>query len=211
VTGLTVLSMTVTGSRTALIVEVPEAEHAVARYRERLDASARLGVPAHITVLFPFMPLEKIGPGVRTELERLFAAVRSFRFQLDRTAWFGEEVLWLAPRDPAPFRALTRSVAEAFPGFPPYEGEFADSVPHLTVGHGHSVSDLRAAEESVRAHLPIDAQATHVVLLTRQSSWRQWARAGAFPLGGRQDRLGDVIMSTAGLPARGPGRGLGPG
>jgi hypothetical protein len=28
----------------------------VARLRERLDASAPRGIPAHITVLFPFMP-----------------------------------------------------------------------------------------------------------------------------------------------------------
>ena len=42
------------GPLSALIVEVPEAEPAVARYRHRLDASAPLGVPAHITE----MPLE---------------------------------------------------------------------------------------------------------------------------------------------------------
>ena len=33
-----------------LIVEVPEAEPAVARLRDRLDASSPLGIPAHITV-----------------------------------------------------------------------------------------------------------------------------------------------------------------
>jgi hypothetical protein len=42
------------GPLSALIVEVPEAEPAVARYRDRFDASAPLGVPTHITE----MPLE---------------------------------------------------------------------------------------------------------------------------------------------------------
>jgi len=135
---------------------------------ERLDANARLGIPAHITVLFPFMPPQAIDPAALTKLERLCAAARQFRFQLDRTAWFGDEVLWLAPRDPGPFRALSRAVAEAFPAFPPYGGQFGDSTPHLTVGHGHPLTSLRAAEESVRPHLPIDAQATAVTLMTQQ-------------------------------------------
>jgi hypothetical protein len=43
--------------QSALIIEVPEAEPAVARCREHLDASDALGVPAHITVLAPFMPV----------------------------------------------------------------------------------------------------------------------------------------------------------
>jgi hypothetical protein len=56
------------GPRSALIVEVPAAEPAVARHRERLDSSAPLGVPAHITVLYPFLPPGAIGPAVLGDL-----------------------------------------------------------------------------------------------------------------------------------------------
>jgi hypothetical protein len=174
--------MAAPGPHSGLIVEIAEAEPAVARHRERLDASALLGVPAHITVLFPFMPPQAIGPVALTELNRLFLAVSQFRFQLDHTAWFGDEVLWLAPRDPGPFRALTRAVVRAFPAFPPYEGAFGDSTPHLTVGHGHPPTDLRAAEEAVQARLPIDAQATAVTLMTQQSTAGQWTKAATFSL-----------------------------
>ena len=178
------------GPRSTLLVEVPEAEPAVAWARERFDPSASLGIPAHITVLLPFMPPDVIGPPVLAELERLFAAVSRFRFQLAGTDWFGEEVLWLAPRDPAPFRALTSCVYEAFPAFPPFEGVFDDVVPHLTIGHGHRVSELRAAEESVQAHLPIEADATAVTLMTEQSAGGQWAKAAVFALAGTApDRL----------------------
>src|SRR5215467_8791536 len=125
------------GPQSGLIIEVPEAEPAVRQHRQRLDASAPLGVPAHITVLFPFMPPETIGTAALTELGQLFANVSPFRFRLDRTDWFGDDVLWLAPRDPDPFRALTQRVFRAFPAFPPFEGQFEDVVPHLTIGHGH--------------------------------------------------------------------------
>ena len=177
-----VLAMADPAPHSGLIVAVPEAEPAVARHRERLDANARLGIPAHITVLFPFIPPKAIGPAALAQLERLFAAVSQFRFQLHHTAWFGDDVLWLAPRDPGPFRALTRSVVEAFPAFPPYEGQFGDSTPHLTVGHGHSLTELRAAEELVQTRLPIDAQATAVTLMTQQSAGGHWAKAATFTL-----------------------------
>ena len=174
--------MTTPGPQSGLIIEVPEAEPAVARHRERLDANAPLGIPAHITVLFPFMPPGTITPSALAELEHLFAAVSRFRFRLDHTDWFGQDVLWLAPRDPGPFRALTNRVYEAFPAFPPFEGQFDDVVPHLTVGHGHPLNDLRAAEVSVQAHLPIEAHATTVTLMTQQSAGGHWRKAAAFTL-----------------------------
>ena len=170
------------GLQSVLLLEVPEAEPAVARHRERLDANALLGIPAHVTVLFPFMPPEVIGPPVLADLERLFAAVRRFRFELTRIDWFGDEVLWLAPRDPAPFRALTQCVCKAFPAFPPFGGRHDDVIPHLTIGNGHPVKDMRAAGKSVREHLPIEACAAAVTLMTEQSSGGRWARAARFTL-----------------------------
>jgi hypothetical protein len=180
--GKRVMTETSSGPRSGLIVEVPEAEPAVAGLRERLDASATLGVPAHITVLYPFMPPGRIGPPLLAELARLVAAVSGFGFRLDRTDWFGEDVLWLAPRDPAPFRALTEAVYLAYPAYPPFEGQFSDVVPHLTVGNGHPVADLRAAEESVRTNLPIDGHASAVTLITQRPAGAQWTKTATFPL-----------------------------
>ena len=180
--GVNVLPVASPGCESVLLVEVPEAEAAVARYRERLDANASLGIPAHVTVLSPFMAPEAIGAAVLDELERLFAGFRGFRFQLTGTGWFGEQVLWLAPGDPAPFRALTACVHEAFPAFPPFGGRHEEVIPHLTVGHGHRVADMRAAEESVQACLPVRACAAAVTLMTEQSAGGQWARAARFTL-----------------------------
>jgi len=79
-------------------------------------------------------------------------------------------VLWLAPRDPGPFRALAQLVFSSYPAFPPFEGRFSDVVPHLTIGHRHPLGALRAAERSVQAHLPIEASAAAVTLMTQQSA-----------------------------------------
>ena len=168
--------------QSGLIVEVPEADPVVGQHRALLDASAPLGVPAHITVLFPFMPPWRIDELVLAELEHLFASVTGFRFRLDNTGWFGDDVLWLAPRDPGPFRALTQCVYGAFPAFPPFDGQYDDVVPHLTIGHGRPLNDLHSAEESIQAQLPIDGHATAVTLMTQQSAAGRWTKAAAFSL-----------------------------
>ncbi len=44
-----------TETQSAVLVPVPEAERVVSRHRIRLDPAAELGVPAHVTVLYPFV------------------------------------------------------------------------------------------------------------------------------------------------------------
>lgn len=81
--------------QSALIIAVPEAEPAVRRHRERLHENAPLGIPAHITVLAPFMSADMIDVN---QVGRVFAGVAPFRCQLDHTGWFGEQVLGTAHR-----------------------------------------------------------------------------------------------------------------
>ncbi|MFE9204539.1 2'-5' RNA ligase family protein [Micromonospora sp. NPDC007230] len=168
--------------RSALVVEVPEAEAAVGCHRDVLDATARLGVPAHITVLFPFVPPAQIDAMVVAELQRIFAGTAAFDFRLTRTAWFGDEVLWLAPEDSQPFRMLTELVHAAFPAFPPYEGQFDDVVPHLTVADGCDLADMQAAERAIEQHLPLRGLARKVSLMAQFDDSGTWTRHTSFPL-----------------------------
>jgi 2'-5' RNA ligase len=169
--------------QSGLVVLVPEAEPAVAEHRLVLDANARLGVPAHVTVLFPFAPPGKIDADDLARLEALFARRRPFDYRFAHTSWFDEEVVWLAPDDPQPFRALTEAVQDAFPAHPPFEGLFDEVVPHLTIGYGTDLAALRAAEEAVSTHLPIQGRATEVVLLSQGAASGRWVRTAVFPLG----------------------------
>lgn len=171
----------------ALLVTVPAAERAVARHRNRLDTSAAVGVPAHITVLYPFLPPDLIDAGTHATLTRLFASVPGFRFTLDRTRWFPDPVLWLGPSDPAPFSTLIELVVAAFPSCPPYGGGVAEVIPHLTIGDGAPRAELEAAEAEVRGHLPIEAEATEVTLMTGPSPGfappaARWRSLATFPL-----------------------------
>ena len=168
-------------SPTALVVEVPAAEPVVGALRDRLDANARLGVPAHVTVIYPFAPAGEIGPSMRERLGGVFGAIPAFGFRLDRVGWFGADVLWLGPRDPGPFQVLTEQVLAEFPGYPAFGGQFAEVVPHLTVGHGQPVAELRVAEAAIAPQLPVDGVVEAVSLLSRDAGGR-WRRSARFTL-----------------------------
>jgi 2'-5' RNA ligase superfamily len=177
------------GWETALLLPVPAAEPAVGQHRARFDEAARDGVPAHITVLYPFLSPAGIDEALLASLGRLFAGLASFEFTLDKIRWFGDELVWLGPRDPAPFTALTDLVFAAYPSCPPYGGRHAEVIPHLTIGHLGGPEALRAAAESVGPYLPIEAAAAEVILMAGPRPGiagtppGQWRTAATFPLG----------------------------
>ena len=169
-------------ARTALVIAVPEAEPVVAAQRARLDPNAALGVPAHVTVLFPFVPADDLNDEVVGRVGGMIGSVPAFPYRFSRTAWFGDRVLWLAPDDDLPFRDVTDRIHAAFPAFPPFGGVFDDVVPHLTVGHDQPYDSLTAAERSIRPRLPISGSATEVLLLVQDEPGGRWRTAERFPL-----------------------------
>ena len=70
-----------------LFAFVPEAEQAISSLRQRHDPVARVGVPAHITLLYPFMPPSKITTPIVDRSPRP-AAIQPFEFKLQRSLSF---------------------------------------------------------------------------------------------------------------------------
>jgi len=165
--------------RSGLIVTVPQAEPAVSAWRSQLDPMAALGVPAHLTVLFPFVPPAGIDEATRTTLRELLSSVTTFDFSLVATRWFADTVVWLAPDPDAPFRVLTQAVADAFPAYPPYGGQFPDPVPHLTIADRGPPEAMHAPEQQLQPALPIRSTARSVTLLTELPTGR-WDQTATF-------------------------------
>lgn len=174
-------------AESAFIVRVPEAEPCVSALRERFDASVKVGVPAHITVLAPFMSPECISEAVLQRAQAALSAVASFAFTLSRVALF-PATTYLAPEPAEPFITLTQSLVRSFPGYPPFRGEHESIIPHLTVAHGNASQAAIAAHELaavVQAHGPIRSRCRSVLLLENSSG--QWRERHAFVLpAGRQ-------------------------
>lgn len=168
----------------ALIVPVPEAEALVGAWRERYDDSARTGVPAHVTLLYPFLPPEEITPADLEQLSGLFAAAPATRFDLVAVRRFSRGVLYLAPEPEGFLRELTRRLWALYPHRPPYGGVFRDVIPHLTVAQDGDHSVLDAVEADVAPGLPIAAHATEAWLMVQGVNAR-WQAGHRFPLLGR--------------------------
>lgn len=160
----------------AFIVRVREAEACVGDLRREYDETAQLGVPAHITILAPFMEPERIDGKVLQEVRAAFAGMGPFSYSLGDVRYF-PTTAYLAPEPAGPFVALTRALVAAYPAFPPYGGLHSEITPHLTMAHG-SAENAAAAGERARRWLadngPIRAMCDSVVLLENsQGAWRE--------------------------------------
>jgi 2'-5' RNA ligase len=169
---------------TALICRVPEAEPYVARFRQRFDPSARRNVPAHVTILYPFLPPAHVDAEVLETLVAIAAAVPRFEYRLRDLRRFPVSV-YLAPDPDQPFAALTDAVYRAYPDYPPFAGKFEVVVPHVTVAHGDEPL-LCEIEIELRIALPaagIPARCREMVLIENSSG--RWEPMHVFALGDR--------------------------
>jgi 2'-5' RNA ligase len=170
-------------SESAVIVSVPEAEPVVGAFRASLDRSAGWGVPAHVTVIYPFLAPDRLGPD---ELRRLRDAVRSvprFDVSFSEVRWFADTVVWLAPHPADGFRALIDAVWSAFPECPPYGGAFGTPVPHLTIGDDAALDTLSAAGDAVSRRLPVTASVQVAQLFQGSAVPGAWRSVAELPLG----------------------------
>jgi 2'-5' RNA ligase len=172
----------VRAAQSGFVVFVPQAESLVGALRSQFDDSARLGVAAHITVLFPFMALERIDAAVLEKCAGIFSAHGRFAFKLSSVGRFPDTV-YLEPAPSEPFIALTLALARAFAEFPPYGGEFTTIIPHLTVARGDSAqAELVTSllESRLRLEGPVLSVCKEVTLIENSSG--QWRPMRAFPL-----------------------------
>lgn len=168
--------------RSALVVPVPSAEPTVRALRERYDPTAAAGMPAHVTLLTPFLPPDALDDAVRGELREFFAGCAPFAFALRKTGRF-PDTLYLAPEPAEHFRRLTEALVDCWPGCPPYGGAFDEIVPHLTVAHGADPTVLDALAQATRMNLPVEAYADHALLLAQAVTGGAWREVDRFPFG----------------------------
>ena len=170
-------------TESAVIVPVPEAEPLVGKFRASLDRSAEWGVPAHVTIIYPFLAPDRLGSEELRRLRDAVASVSPFDVVFPQVRWFAKTVVWLAPEPPDGFRALINAVWSAFPDCPPYGGAFAASVPHLTVGRDADLEAMSAAGGAVSARLPLSASVSAACLLQGSDAPGAWHSVAELRLG----------------------------
>jgi 2'-5' RNA ligase len=147
-------------AETAIIVPVPEAEAVVGPWRRRYTPSGAAGMPAHVTLLVPFIDSEGLGAGQTSAVEEVVARFEPIELALTATAYFKGPpmVLYFVPEPAEPFRAMTAALVSFFPEHQPYGGAHSTIVPHLTVATRLEQDRLAAIEAEVAEALPITAR-----------------------------------------------------
>jgi len=146
-----------------IILPVPDAEPVVGRLRALHDSQARFGVPAHITLLYPFAHPSQVAAGIDA-LHQLFSSVPAFEFSLVEARRF-PGTSYLHPEPFTTFVRLTEMLVRQWPDFPPYGGAFSTVTPHLTVAQQAAPDVLDIVDAAVSGHLPIACRAKEAWLL----------------------------------------------
>jgi hypothetical protein len=168
---------------TAIVLTVLEAEPVVGSWRRQCTRNGAEGMPAHITLLYPFTDTSQYVAGRGREIEDVFGRFARFGFTLTSTAYFRARpsVLYLEPDPPDPFTAMTKALFAQFPEHPPYGGAHEMVIPHLTVAEHDDLDALSRIEDEVRGHLPIEAIALEAQLM--QHTLEGWRVRRRFSLG----------------------------
>ncbi len=171
---------------TALLI-LPPREVQVFSYplREAYDAElAGSQLPAHITLLYPFVAPNEIEATI-PRLEKLLADCPPFDLTLDQYGRF-EGTIFLEPSDPEPVLELYEYLAREFPEFPIYGGEHGPELhPHLTLARSEDPGVLAEIELPPVPTFTFTVDKIHLYLGSADSDI-PFVPRGVIPLGGEK-------------------------
>ena len=132
--------------KTALMIMMPPEVQTLALPTMRRYAERSMNYyPAHMTVIFPYVPFEALGSAI-LRLHAACVEIAPFRMTLFGYGMF-KNAVYMAPTDPELILEVFHKVFDAFPEAPPYGGAYGnDPHPHVTVGLFDTEEEKQAAE-----------------------------------------------------------------
>lgn len=162
------------------MVLVPAADTLVETWRNPHDPSRALGMPAHITILFPFLQQDDLSTASLEALRAICRGTRPLQTCFRDIGRF-PSVLYLEPRPAVAFVSLTAAIETEWPDHPPFAGEFDEVIPHLTVTNGASEEVMDAAADDLSTRLPLSVTLTEASLFVFDGD--RWQLATRLPFG----------------------------
>ncbi|MEY9949859.1 2'-5' RNA ligase [Kitasatospora sp. GAS1066B] len=134
-----------------------------------------------MTVLFPFLQEVRIDTHVCAAIADALAGHQAFDVRFETCGRF-PGILYLVPEPDTQLRQLTQAIADRWPEAPPFEGQFTDLVPHLTIAQHQEPGVLDDIEAALADSLPITARVSTVDLMVHDG--RIWRQRASFALQG---------------------------
>ena len=159
---------------------------ALERVRRQFDRAARLGVPAHVTILYPWLSAAALTGEARATLGRIARETRSFDVGfVAARRWPG--IVYLEPEPAWPLNALIDRVMARYPDHPPYGGTVPEVIPHLTLVE-NARAPLVEIATSAAASLPFERTARSIEVLVEGTD-RRWGLRWRLPLAAGAPRV----------------------
>ncbi|HEX3784284.1 MAG TPA: 2'-5' RNA ligase family protein [Pseudonocardiaceae bacterium] len=164
--------------QTAVIMPVPAADPILAAVAAEYPDAVRPGIPAHVSLLYPFLPAEALDAEVSDWLSDL--ATRTPPLAPRFTELVVEP--GFAHLSVPEFGPLTSAIRARWPEVVPYGGRFGPTpVAHLTIAMGFAPADADRITALTRPFLPLSVTVDELWLLALTSGWQ---RLGRFPFSG---------------------------
>jgi hypothetical protein len=159
---------------TALVAPVPALDPLLAAIEAAHPGATRAGIPAHVTFLYPFLPLTELDSGVTGWLTALAARQAPLTLEFAQVRVEPGFVYLDSPL----LTPLTDEIRAHWPQLIPYLGRFgADPVAHLSLAIG--VAETQAIAEIAATALPRIATLDHLWLAGNDND--EWRSLGRFP------------------------------
>ncbi len=143
-----------------LIIPPPPVQAFCYPWREQYDQESFVRVPAHITLLYPFVPPETVNEAV-ARLEKVCADTLPFEVILSKYGQF-ESALFLEPDNPEPIINLFHKLAEAFPEFTVHES--GEIHPYLTLAQSDNPEEIEKIKLPPEPHFSFTLNKIHLYL-----------------------------------------------
>ncbi|RKT89049.1 2'-5' RNA ligase superfamily protein [Saccharopolyspora antimicrobica] len=155
-----------------MVVPLPEADPLLAAVAARFPDAVR-PLPAHVTLLYPFLPADALDDRVLAALDEVFADRPPLRVEFAecrRATGFTA----LLPDPAQGLSGLVGDLRRRWPDLLPYDGRFGTDVdPHLTVALNTAEATAEAvAREIIPEFTPIRAHLREARLIALQSRWQ---------------------------------------
>jgi 2'-5' RNA ligase len=164
----------------AVIVRVTLPD-ALDRLRLRFVRDADLGVPAHVTLLYPFVEAAALSTEIRAIIESIASRHPSFTFELSGPFQWPDTV-YAAVGPEERLLAIHRELAAAFPGYPIYGRPGFQLIPHVTIADSRYVDDPAVVADSAWSDLPV-ARSVNGLEVIAEGTDQQWRTVWTVPLG----------------------------
>jgi hypothetical protein len=171
--------------RTGVVIPVPGADLLLARAATRSDG-VRQGVPAHVSLLYPFVPVAERHDSTLRELGEVFERQPALDVEFDR-CHRRDNFVFLQPSPLRPVMDLGDELRQRWPDVVPYDGLYGEQVePHLTITLGADASQATAVAHLVATELPLSATLQEAWLVAVRDG--QWTLHERFPFQGPAPR-----------------------